>query len=51
MSEKNSEALITNLPIKVERVRPLMEVENKKEYNKKIYELVSPELQKEYLLD
>lgn len=51
MSEKNSEILITNLPIKVERVRPLMEVENKKEYNKKIYELVSPELQKEYLLD
>lgn len=51
MSEKDSEILITKLPIKVEPVRPIMEVKTKEEYNKKIYELVDPEKQKDYLLE
>ncbi len=51
ISEKSSEEMITSLPIKVDSVRPIMEVKTKDEYNKKIYELVDPGKQKDYLLE
>ena len=49
-TESISKTIIENLPLKVLRVRPLIEVNTKEEYNKKIVEFISPEMQKEYIL-
>jgi len=50
-TEDGSKIIMEQLPIKVSKVRPLIEVETKDEYNRKIREFVSPEMQGDYILE
>jgi len=50
-TEGVSRIIVEDLPLKVSRVRPLIEVNTKEEYNKKISEFVNPEMQKDYILE